>query len=732
MIQLSLLLAALDGSTALWWIDVIFKVAIGLGAVIFVHELGHFLVAKACGVKVEKFMIGFDIGGYKISWRRGETEYGIGILPLGGYVKMLGQDDDPSHIAEQMQKSQINPASGDAVPITGPNGEKYFIDRRSYLAKSVPQRMAIISAGVIMNVIFAFIFATIAYGMGVSYLPCIISEAVPGSPAWEAGLEPGDEIIQLGDQVNPTFTELRGDVTLGDRDAGIRCVVRRAADGQEIERVLKPERGRGLAKIGVAPPLTVTLLAEMAARPGTAAAESKFVRLSGEASDLTAIAGNIAFQGGGRIVRVGDTPISNYREWVAELARRPDEPLQITIERTLATKTAAESEHSQTPEAKLEATFEVPVQSMRAFGLIMDMGAIAGVQAGSPAEDAGLKAGDLIDSVDGETIAEGSPTSEGWNPETLPEYFRLAANEGRDVELQIRRPVGDGASEAEFETATITIKPHQATVFHSLLPPDAPLAVPAAGFAYEIESTVHAVVPSGPAAAAGIRAGDKVVQAKFIYPKDEEGNSQPPETIKFDAKRSSWPAVATNLQLTPEGTFVEFSIERPNGTELQHVQVKPTAVDGQFVADRGFVFEPIMRTREASSFSEQVRRGWEETADALTMVFRFLKKLGTDVPLSALGGPVTIAKAAGYSAAEGVSSLLIFLTMLSANLAVINFLPIPLLDGGHIVFLAYEWIRGRPANERFVIALHTAGFVLIVTLMLYVLALDFNLIERNL
>ena len=50
---------------------------------IFVHELGHFLVAKACGVKVEKFMIGFDIGGYKLAWRRGETVYGIGILPLG-------------------------------------------------------------------------------------------------------------------------------------------------------------------------------------------------------------------------------------------------------------------------------------------------------------------------------------------------------------------------------------------------------------------------------------------------------------------------------------------------------------------------------------------------------------------------------------------------------------------------------------------------------------------------
>jgi len=85
-------------------VGIILKVAAGLGAVIFVHELGHFLVAKACGVKVEKFMIGFDIGGLQGELRRGETVYGIGILPLGGYVKMLGQDDDPAHIKEQMAK----------------------------------------------------------------------------------------------------------------------------------------------------------------------------------------------------------------------------------------------------------------------------------------------------------------------------------------------------------------------------------------------------------------------------------------------------------------------------------------------------------------------------------------------------------------------------------------------------------------------------------------------------
>ena len=93
-----------------WW--AIAQMALGLGFVIFVHELGHFLVAKACGVKCEKFYVGFDAFDIKIGdmvliprailkkqW--GETEYGIGILPLGGYVKMLGQDDNPANAAEE-------------------------------------------------------------------------------------------------------------------------------------------------------------------------------------------------------------------------------------------------------------------------------------------------------------------------------------------------------------------------------------------------------------------------------------------------------------------------------------------------------------------------------------------------------------------------------------------------------------------------------------------------------
>ena len=89
-------------------------VAIGVGLIIFVHELGHFLVAKACGVKCEKFMIGFDIGGIRLlSIRRGETLYGLGILPLGGYVKMLGQEDNPAQLRREMERARAGCAVGE-------------------------------------------------------------------------------------------------------------------------------------------------------------------------------------------------------------------------------------------------------------------------------------------------------------------------------------------------------------------------------------------------------------------------------------------------------------------------------------------------------------------------------------------------------------------------------------------------------------------------------------------
>jgi regulator of sigma E protease len=732
------LIAALDWTTFLWWVDVIFKVSVGLGAVIFVHELGHFLVAKACGVKCEKFMIGFDIGGYKISRRWGETEYGIGILPLGGYVKMLGQDDDPARIAEQMQKSQVDAESANAVPVTGPSGETYYVDRRSYLAKSVPQRMAIISAGVIMNVIFAFIFAVVAYGMGVPYQPCIVSETVPGSPAWRERIEPGDEIVRLGDRENPTFVQLMGGVTLGDRENGIPCVVRRAEDDRVVRLTLKPAQEPGkLAMIGVRGPQSLRLSKYISELEGSAVADAKLVSPSAEELTL----GKPEFQAGDHVVRVGDVPVSNYREFSAQLVQHADKPLQVTVDRPAKGQGAgseeqgaaqvvressdpAENDAASTTTAtglSQELTFEVPAQRLRDFGLSMKMGPIVAIQEDSPADAAGFVVGDVIEMVDGRPAGADEQDNVTWTPDRLPDLLREAAIAGREVEFIVSR---SRKSAEGTDEVTLRVTPRIPEMYYSTIPPGAPQGSEAIGIAYRVENEIQAVLPNGPAADAELAPGDTITAARLIYPKDKDGKSIDSETIELGPQSLNWPFLVSAVQLAPKETVVEFTVKKTDSADAIQALVKVISMEDRFVAVRGFSFEPIEQIRTANSFAEQVRFGAGETVDALTMVFRFLQKLGTQVPITMLGGPGTIAMAAGGAASQGVSTLLIFLTMLSANLAVINFLPIPLLDGGHMMFLAYEGLRGRPANEKVVVALHMAGFAFIITLMLFVIGLD--------
>ena len=197
-----------------FWLDPssywnMFQMMLGLGAVIFVHELGHFLVAKACGVKCDKFYVGFDAFDIKIGDRVivpkslvkcqvGETEYGIGILPLGGYVKMLGQDDNPANMEEELKRSMADGEDvGEAMSAGLIDREK--MDPRSFLAKSVIQRMAIISAGVIFNLAFAVLFAAIAFKSGVNYTPPSVGNVVGGGAGWENNLA-GAEIVRIGDE----------------------------------------------------------------------------------------------------------------------------------------------------------------------------------------------------------------------------------------------------------------------------------------------------------------------------------------------------------------------------------------------------------------------------------------------------------------------------------------------------------------------------------------------------
>ncbi len=271
---------------AIGLIVIILMVAVGLGFVIFVHELGHFLVAKLCGVKCEKFYLGFDIGGWRLCrFQWGETEYGIGILPLGGYVKMLGQEDNPGKLVEEMERARSGDLqggegreergegersdgssadqAGDASSINHQpstiNNPAY--DPRSFLAKSVPQRMAIIVAGVVMNVVFAFFMAVVAYGLGIDRIPCIVGSVFPGEPAWQADIRPGDKILKIAGKPMRQFRDLQTAISLGDiPEKGVSLEIQRPGVKQPLHVLVKPDRSRGAFVIGVGSGITRRLL----------------------------------------------------------------------------------------------------------------------------------------------------------------------------------------------------------------------------------------------------------------------------------------------------------------------------------------------------------------------------------------------------------------------------------------------------------------------------------------
>jgi regulator of sigma E protease len=238
------------------------------------------------------------------------------------------------------------------------------------------------------------------------------------------------------------------------------------------------------------------------------------------------------------------------------------------------------------------------------------------------------------------------------------------------------------------------------------------------------------VAQDGPAAKAGIASGKRVTKVELIPPEQKRKwyqlfSGPNSETIELTDKKPSWPYVFVMLQRLKPGTTVKLTLDDGASATLD-----PDAAHDWFNPERGLNFEPRYALTKADSLVEAVRLGTIESVESVTLVYRFLSKIGRQVSPKAAGGPIIIAEQAFHSANRGISELLIFLTMLSANLAVINFLPIPLLDGGHMVFLIYEGIRGKPASERIVLAFHYAGFLFILSLMAFVFMLDLGIISR--
>jgi regulator of sigma E protease len=644
--------------------------ALGLGFVIFVHELGHFMVAKWCGVRVERFSIGFG----PVIWSviRGETEYALSIVPFGGYVKMLGQDDvDPSQMTN----------------------EDIARDPRSYTAKSVPQRMAIISAGVIMNIITGTLMFAGCYMLGMREPSPVIGNVSPGSPAWAAGLQGGDTIDEINGHKASSFMDILRTVMLRTEPVDL---VGTHADGSKFEMHIVPEvKSNGENKsriIGVTPSDSLELYtprdkSKAPVTPDTAAARAE-----------------PPFEGGDRITSVDGKPVKNYAEFASILSKRRAKTLEIGV--TRASKPGAEAP---------TATVKLPPSPMRLLGLQMDIGQIAKIRKGSPA-DGKLQAGDKITHVIDEH-GKSREVGRDLDPLELPDY--LASLHGQTIELQVQREVPGSHSKTE----RVPLVPEDAPGWtEPPTTPDSPVTAPAIGVAYYVLHDVL-VVRKGSPAEGKIKPKDQIQKVTFLPPKDAKSRGkQKPIDVAFGPENRNWPYAFWIMQRFPDR---EVTITVASEGKEQTVELTPELSKDRFLPTRGLELAQLRKTVQESNPLTALDRGIQKTRDFMGEIYLVLYSLITGhLSPTQLQGPFGIVQAAAVSSDEGFSALLYFLGYLSINLAILNFLPIPLLDGGHMLFLLYEGVRGKPASERVQVAALYTGMLFILSLMMFVIYLD--------
>jgi regulator of sigma E protease len=262
-----------------------------LGILVFVHEFGHFCVAKMAGVKVLKFSLGF--GPRLISRKWGETEYMVCAVPLGGYVQMLGEGG-----GEEGEEKELTPE------------EK----QRSFSEKPVSRRTAIVAAGPLMNLIFPFLVLPLAYLVGVhvpAFLenpPCV-GYVVPESDAGTAGVREGDCITAINGQNVLTWT---GANTLLVSLAGSPLNLSVSRDGKTVRIPLKDGDGlEGLQSLGILPKQEAVVGTVAPGMPAQAA----------------------GMESGDRIVAIGDTEIHSWYDLKRIIQEKGRNPLTFFVRR---------------------------------------------------------------------------------------------------------------------------------------------------------------------------------------------------------------------------------------------------------------------------------------------------------------------------------------------------------------------------------------------------------------
>ena len=681
----------------------ILKVALGLGFVIFIHELGHFLLAKWNGVKVEKFSIGF--GPTLASFRRGvglrigqgsrppgpedpptygETEYILAALPLGGYVKMLGESTEGT-----------------------PEGEEPSSDPRAYNNKPVFGRMGIITAGVIMNVFLGIACYALAASRGGEEKTAAIGGVAPGSPAYSAGLRVGDEIVAIDGKRDVYFTDILKAVALSKEGEPIQFAVK--SPGSDGERTLaivpRSDEDPKARRVGLvsASSLKLTDPTPFRAPPGQESDAKKPANPDGgfKPDDVVVAVGP---EGGDLL------PVADHDDLTRKLSALRDRIAVIEVDRPGPKK----DDGTTGPSSRVKVA--VPRHPFLDFGFRLAFGPVSAIRKDSSSGD--LKEKDRIVAVDGD---------KDFDPIALPDY--CLAHAGKPVVLTVERAGGEGGK--ALVTVDLAVTPTDAPTW---LDPVASFAgagafdIPGLGVSIGIDPKVLAVRDGSPASKAGLKPGDKLKSVAIAMTRPD-GKKSKPEKIDLDKSAPGWPFAFAIVQELPWAS-IEFTTDKSD----KPVAIRPEAVAGRFHPDRGLSFYALTKKVPPADFVASLRLGCEEAWESSTEIFTILGRLVSgNLGLGGLGGMIPIAQVAYSQADSGFIPFIHFLGMLSINLAVLNFLPIPPLDGGQFLFLAAEKVRGKPLPDAALNVMQMAGIVFVLGLILFVNVKDVvNLVQSYL
>jgi regulator of sigma E protease len=691
----------------------IVKALLGLSFVIFIHELGHFLVAKWCDVHVTTFSIGFGpaIPGCWFQW--GETTYKLSILPLGGYVQMVGQVD------------------GDE------GGDGSEDDPRSYRNKSVGQRMMIISAGVVMNAILAFVCFIVVYQVnGKNRLAPVIGSVDSSLPAYQQGLRPGSEMLQIGDVKDPNFETLLKSVVFTGHGESVKIVAKRPEDAQAMTFIIEPR----LQKDGIRPLIGAgpAEALELASPRRMGAGSSGPVVEDSPASRATP-----PFQFGDAIIATTDPDEPGKLKDLPRDARNPqkdqkdyfefDRRMQRLAGQEVVVRVARTDADGKTENVDIR----VPPAFHATFGVRMRMGQIQAVREGSPADKAGVHVPDKTKSLDGDVIFKivlpepggKKPTvidDKTLDPERLPFVLRQWADRVRRPDGRVAEKVTLGVHRhlnqngQQIEDINLALDWDDSWRFDRIIPLylSSPLAIPELGLAYKIKPIVAGVLPEL-IADNPLQVGDEIQELQVTYQVGKDRTKTNPSELK-----DNWASVDYSLnQSSIPITTVKLKIQRDK--EVQTVEMTPAIDKSWPLAERGWIFMQDKRLKKADGIGEAIALGLGDTWDNMKQVGQMLYGIVTGrLSVKNLGGPITIAETAYHIAGYDIWEFIFFLGMVSINLAVINFLPIPVLDGGHMVFLVYERIFRRQAPESVRVGATYAGLAIILSLMIFVVYLD--------